>query len=92
MTPLDGGANGLPVRPAQEDQLEIGAVWKAFYKLPEPQRAALLLIALEDMSYEDAAAVLDIPIGTLMSRIHSAREKLRRLMADAEHVELGEDQ
>lgn len=92
LMPLDGGANGLPVRPAQEDQLEIGAVWAAFYKLSEPQRAALLLIALEDMSYEDAAAVLDIPIGTLMSRIHRAREKLRLLMAAAEHVELGKDQ
>ena len=90
--PLDGGANSPLVRPAQEDQLEIGAVWEAFYKLPEPQRAALLLIALEDLSYEDAAAVLDIPIGTLMSRIHRAREKLRRLIADAEHIEQRQDQ
>lgn len=88
---LDGTWKGLPVRPAQEDRLKIDAVWREFYKLPEPQRAALLLIAVEDMSYEDAADVLDIPIGTLMSRIHRAREKLRRLMAEAEQIDQGKD-
>lgn len=91
LMPLDGGTTVPPIRPAQEDRLEIGAVWQSFYRLPEPQRAALLLIALEGMSYEDAADVLDIPIGTLMSRIHRAREKLRRLLEEADKTELGRD-
>ena len=46
----------------------------------DEQRAAVLLVGLEEMSYEDAARVLGIPIGTLMSRLSRGREHLRRLM------------
>jgi RNA polymerase sigma-70 factor, ECF subfamily len=77
---LDTAAAEPPVRPTQEDDLEIRHVWQAFSTLPEPQRAALLLITVEEMSYEEAAGVLGIPVGTLMSRIHRGRERLRRLM------------
>jgi len=92
LTPLETGVRSLPVRPTQEDRLEITGVWQAFSRLPEPQRAALLLIALEEMSYEEAAEVLDIPVGTLMSRIHRGREKLRRMMSDAEKTTLDSDE
>ena len=92
LTPLETGVRSLPVRPTQEDRLEITSVWQAFSRLPEPQRAALLLIALEEMSYEEAAEVLDIPVGTLMSRIHRGREKLRRMMSDAEKTTLDSDE
>jgi RNA polymerase sigma-70 factor (ECF subfamily) len=78
--PLETGTMEPPVRPTQEDDLEVRQVWEAFARLPEPQRAALLLITVEELSYEDAARVLDIPVGTLMSRIHRGRERLRRLM------------
>jgi RNA polymerase sigma-70 factor (ECF subfamily) len=47
-------------------------------KLPDDQRAVLLLIAVEDLSYADAAKVLDIPIGTVMSRLSRARERLQQ--------------
>ena len=40
----------------------------------------LLLVTLEDMSYEDAAKVLGIPLGTVMSRLSRARSRLRELM------------
>jgi RNA polymerase sigma-70 factor (ECF subfamily) len=46
--------------------------------LPEAQRSALLLVAVEDLSYDDAARVLDVPVGTVMSRLSRAREKMRR--------------
>lgn len=82
LTPIDGGAADPPARPTQEDGLAVHSVWHAFSRLPDTQRAAILLIALEEMSYEEAAAVLDIPVGTLMSRIHRGRERLRGLMAD----------
>ena len=47
-------------------------------KLPDDQRAVLLLIAVEDLSYADAAKVLGIPIGTVMSRLSRARERLQQ--------------
>ena len=83
LVPLEQGADEPPVRPTQEDGLAIRNMWQAFSLLPEPQRAAILLITLEEMSYEEAAAVLGIPVGTLMSRLHRGRERLRALIAQA---------
>ena len=83
LVPLEGTSADPPVRPTQEDGLAVRNMWQAFSGLSEPQRAAILLITVEEMSYEDAAAVLGIPVGTLMSRIHRGRERLRVLMGDA---------
>jgi RNA polymerase sigma factor (sigma-70 family) len=47
-------------------------------ELPEEQRSLLLLVGVEDLSYEEAARVLDVPVGTIMSRLSRARESLRR--------------
>jgi RNA polymerase sigma-70 factor (ECF subfamily) len=47
--------------------------------LPEEQRAILLLVGVEGLSYEEAARVLDIPPGTVMSRLARGRERLRRM-------------
>jgi RNA polymerase sigma-70 factor (ECF subfamily) len=47
-------------------------------KLPEDQRAVLLLVAVEDLSYADAAKALNIPVGTVMSRLSRARERLQQ--------------
>lgn len=79
---LEAESGEPPVRPMQEDGLEILGTWQAFSRLPEPQRAAILLITLEEMSYQEAAAVLGIPVGTLMSRIHRGRERLRVLIRE----------
>ena len=53
--------------------------------LPEEQRAVLLLVGLEDFSYEEAARILELPIGTVMSRLSRGRERLRRYM-NGDHV------
>ena len=61
----------------QEDHLALQAVHDAMGRLPEDQRAALLLVAVEGMTYDQAAKVLSIPRGTLMSRLARARATLR---------------
>lgn len=71
---------GLPERaaPARQDgQLEARDVVSALKNLPAEQRAAIVLTGLEGLSYDEAAYALDIPVGTLRSRIHRGREALR---------------
>lgn len=50
-------------------------------RLSAEQREVLLLVCLEEMPYEQVAAVLGVPVGTVMSRLHRARERLREWMA-----------
>lgn len=72
----------LSEAPPQLARLEVRDVLAGVSRLPEAQRAALLLIALEDFSYREAAQVLGVPLGTLMSRLARGREALRRAMSD----------
>jgi RNA polymerase sigma-70 factor (ECF subfamily) len=53
---------------------------RAMASLPPSHREIFLLVTLEDMSYQDVARALEIPIGTVMSRLSRAREKLRLLL------------
>ena len=53
---------------------------RCLQRLPADQRAVLLLVAIEDMGYEDTARILGIPVGTVMSRLSRARTRLRALM------------
>jgi RNA polymerase sigma factor (sigma-70 family) len=70
-------------QPARQlDRLAVRDALTALSRLPEAQRAAVVLIALEDFSYAEAARVLGIPIGTLMSRLARGREALRRAMSE----------
>jgi RNA polymerase sigma factor (sigma-70 family) len=70
----------LALRPPQADALLVRDLERAVARLPVDQRAVLLLVTLEDMSYEEVARTLGIPIGTVMSRLSRAREKLRAMM------------
>ncbi|QFR34085.1 sigma-70 family RNA polymerase sigma factor [Ancylobacter sp. TS-1] len=65
------------VAPAQEHSLRLAQVRDAFLDLPEEQRAALHLVAIEGLGYAEAASALGIPQGTLMSRLSRARAALR---------------
>lgn len=60
--------------------LELRDLDAALRLLPEEHREILLLVGLEEMRYEDVALTLGLPVGTVMSRLSRAREKLRVLM------------
>jgi len=68
------------VEGGQESALALRDMWRAFAALPEEQRSVLLLIGVEDLSYEEAARVLGVPIGTVMSRLSRGRERIRRFV------------
>jgi RNA polymerase sigma-70 factor (ECF subfamily) len=75
---LDATMADPTARPA--DGVTACEVNDALQKLPEEQRQAVLLVGLEGLSYSEAAAVLAVPIGTVMSRLARGREKLRELI------------
>src|SRR5246127_3456023 len=62
----------------QEQKLIYRDVLEKLARLPEDQRAVLLLVAVEDLSYAEAAKVLGVPVGTVMSRLSRARERLQQ--------------
>ena len=66
--------------PHQSRSLELRDLERAIAKLPEEQRSVILLVGLEGMRYEEVAEVLDVPVGTVRSRLSRGREALRRLM------------
>jgi RNA polymerase sigma-70 factor (ECF subfamily) len=71
-------------RPSQEDGLQWRDLLRDLERLPEEQRSVVLLVSVEDLSYAETAAVLGVPIGTVMSRLARGRERLRQLSsADA---------
>ena len=72
----------IAVRPSQQAHVELAEVLQQFGRLPPEQREVLVLAAVEEMKYEEIAAVLDIPVGTVMSRLSRAREKLRRIASE----------
>lgn len=63
----------------QEHSIRLAQVREAFFKLPEEQRSALHLVAIEGLTYSQAAEVSGVPLGTLMSRIGRARAALREM-------------
>lgn len=71
----------LPLRATQSDNLELRDLDRALGRLTAEQREVLLLVGLEDLSYEETAKVIGTPIGTVMSRLSRGRERLRALLA-----------
>jgi len=76
---LDEGAHSA-VPASQIETVHINQVAGAVSMLADDQRRVLLLVALEGMKYEDVARLLGVPIGTVMSRLSRARDRLRELM------------
>ncbi len=70
-----------------ERESDLLAVQRAMARLPDDQRIAVSLVLVEGLAYKEAAEVLDIPIGTLTSRLARGREELQALLAP--HMEDG---
>ena len=81
----------IPARPRKTHLIRLdnqAALQRALEQLEPPLREALLLCDVEEVKYRDIALILDIPIGTVMSRISRARRALRQLL----QPQLGESQ
>src|SRR3979409_839349 len=76
----DAGESDVGVPSTQEDALRRDDILGAVGQLPDDQRSVLLLVSIEDVSYTEAARILDIPIGTVMSRLARARARLLKLL------------
>ena len=74
---------GQATPPPQDDKVESREVLEALQRISPERRAALLLVAVEGFSYAEAANVLGVPAGTLMSRIARGREDLKTILDDA---------
>ena len=72
----------IPVRATQSAHVELAEVFLQIGRLPVEQREVLILAAVEELRYEEIAAALAIPIGTVMSRLSRARDKLRRMAVE----------
>ncbi|MEM8662261.1 MAG: sigma-70 family RNA polymerase sigma factor [Pseudomonadota bacterium] len=71
---------------AADEQRELAIVSRALSELPNDQRLALVLVAVDGKTYAEAADILDVPVGTIMSRIARARRNLvaHRALKDRE--------
>lgn len=78
--PLDDQTADVAIAPTQGDRLAVVDLAAALNQLPTEQKEVLLLVAMEEMSYAEVADALSIPIGTVMSRLHRGRERLRVIM------------
>ena len=73
-------ANDVPVSGGQHESLAVRDIHAALAKLPTEQREVMLLVGLEQFAYADAARILGVPQGTVMSRLSRARERMRQLL------------
>src|SRR5690349_4852644 len=70
----------LSVYPNVMGTLQLRDLEAALAKLPQEQRQVILLVGLEGLRYEEVALILDVPVGTVRSRLSRGRDQLRRLM------------
>jgi RNA polymerase sigma-70 factor (ECF subfamily) len=81
----------LKTHPDQQAHLDYEDFRTALAKLPPDQREALLLVGAQGMSYEEAAEVCNVPLGTVKSRVNRARSRLAALLDLNSEAEIGPD-
>ena len=80
--PIDDYVGQLSYPASQHGFLEFRDVARALVRLSGEQREVLLLVCLEGLSYNEAAEVLGVPVGTVMSRLSRARNSLKHILSD----------
>jgi RNA polymerase sigma-70 factor (ECF subfamily) len=78
--PVDQMSSNLTAVSNVEASLLLRDLKRAMARLPQEQRQMILLIGLEGMRYDEVAKILDIPVGTVRSRLSRGRDRLRELM------------
>jgi RNA polymerase sigma-70 factor, ECF subfamily len=78
------GESGKPPPLPGVDRADSDQTLARFSRLPAEQREVLALVVLEGLLYTEIADVLDVPVGTVMSRLHRAREGMRAMTPDSE--------
>jgi len=89
--PEGGFARRLMVQPEQESKLMLQDLQEALIRLPPGQRTALLLVVEQGETYEHAAAVCGVAVGTLKSRVNRARTQLVAMLQMENRHDLGPD-
>jgi len=74
------------VRGTETDMLGVRDLERALALLPLEQREVVLLVGLEELSYDETAQILGVPVGTVMSRLSRGRERLRSVLAGQAHA------
>lgn len=88
LTSIEAAGIEPATRPLQEDGLSLAVLNNALAALPHEQRNVILLVGLEQFSYGETAEILQVPIGTVMSRLHRGRERLRQLLATEDSLDV----
>jgi len=86
---IEQGAIGLAGHDAREElegRSQLRKTLELMAKLPQDQRLALSLVAIEGMSYREVASVMEVPIGTVMSRVARARASIARALEATEET------
>ncbi|PTQ12359.1 RNA polymerase subunit sigma-70 [Sphingomonas oleivorans] len=78
-----GEAVGMDGRPAIEAKAEMHFLMRALDRLPDEQREVIALVMIDGMAYREAAELLDLPMGTLTSRLVRGRQALLKIMGEA---------
>jgi RNA polymerase sigma-70 factor (ECF subfamily) len=85
LAPLPGDGAPLPAPEPPAVERELRHILARVQELPEDLRSALVLFHIDEMSYADIAKAMECPVGTVRSRLFEARERLRKLVLEAEN-------
>jgi RNA polymerase sigma-70 factor (ECF subfamily) len=81
-------AESLAASTSADDPLEKNRLVQALETLPKDARAVLMLVVVEGYAYQEVADMLEIPVGTVMSRLSRARQALREKMREENVIPL----